>query len=226
MRENSVIYLEENYEVTYGGFDPNSPESYIGMLLMQEEYLDQSILLASLVQDNFINDLKRKNRGVKQAGFLVIRETYMPRILIETGFLSNDKEGRYLNSDKGQSDMAKAIAKAILEYKTTLDLNLMEVSEKNSTPGEVYDGIEFKVQLAAGSKKLETASYNFKGLKNVERRKEDKLYKYYYGSTSDYLEIQELQREAQTAGFETSYVVAFRDGKKISVSEALKGKVD
>src|SRR5690606_3687675 len=69
MRENSVIYLEENYEVTYGGFDPNSPESYIGMLLMQEEYLDQSILLASLVQDNFINDLKRKNRGVKQAGF-------------------------------------------------------------------------------------------------------------------------------------------------------------
>lgn len=226
MRENSVIYLEEDYEVTYGGFDPNSAESYIGMTLMQEEYLDQSILLASLVQDNFTQELKRKNRGVKQAGFLVIRETYMPRVLIETGFLSNDKEGRYLNSDKGQEEIAEAIANAILEYKKALDLDLMEVSGDVSNETKIYDGIEFKVQLAASSRKLEPAPYNFKGLKNVERTKEGKYYKYYYGSTSDYLEIQELHRKAQSAGYKTSYVVAFRDGEKITVSEALKGKVE
>lgn len=225
MRENSVIYLEEDYEITYGGFDPNSAESYIGMTLMQEEYLDQSILLASLVQQNFTEELHRKNRGVKQAGFLVIRETYMPGVLIETGFLSNKKEGSYLNSNKGQKEMAGAIADAILGYKNSINLELMEVSKPISDDSKIYDGTTFKVQLAASSRKLETKPYNFKGLHNVSRTKEGKYYKYYYGSTSDYLEIQELHREAQRAGYETSYVVAFRNGKKISVSEALKGKV-
>ncbi len=92
-KENSVIFLEEDYEVTYGGFNPNSPESYIGMALMQEEYLNQSILLADFVQKNFTNELKRKNRGVKQAGFLVLKNAVMPSVLIETGFLTNNHEG-------------------------------------------------------------------------------------------------------------------------------------
>lgn len=230
MRENSVIYLEENYEVTYGGFDPNSAESYIGMTLMQEEYLDQSILLASMVQENFTEELHRNNRGVKQAGFLVLREVYMPSVLVEMGFLTNDREGRYLNSEKGRNDIAKAIANAILEYKDALNLKLLEVSEEVSAPvqaqTEIHKGITFRVQLAASSNKLKPAPYNFKGLENVERAKEGKYYKYYFGSTSDYLKIQELHRKAKKAGFKTSYVVAFREGEKISVSQALKGKVE
>ena len=80
----------------------NHPESLIGLTLMQEEYLDQSILLASFVQDNFRKDLNRKNRGVKQSGFWVLHNTYMPSILIEAGFMTNPKEGAYLNSKKGQ----------------------------------------------------------------------------------------------------------------------------
>lgn len=228
MRENSVIYLEDNYEVTYNGFDPNSPESYIGMMLMQAEYLDQSILLASNVQKNFDTDLKRKNRGVKQAGFLVLRETYMPSVLVETGFLSNDKEGNYLHSSKGQKEMSKAIAQAIVNYKNSIDLNIVEIAGKQqaSEGTSVYEGITFKVQLAASSKELETKPYNFKGLDGVSRTKETSLYKYYYGDTSDYLEIQEKQRNAKEKGFNTCYIVAFRDGKKITVSEALKTKIE
>lgn len=226
MRENSVIYLEENYEVTYNGFDPNSPESYIGMTLMQAEYLDQSILLAAKVQKNFTEDLHRKNRGVKQAGFLVLRKTYMPSILVETGFLSNDKEGKYLNSAKGQEEMSKAIAEGIINYKNSIDLNIAEMAEIiTNTTTETYPGVTFKVQLAASSRKLDPKPYNFKGLEGVSRSKEGSLYKYYYGDTPDYLKIQEKHMEAKESGFPTSYIVAFREGKKITVAQALKTKI-
>lgn len=232
MRENSVIYLEDNYEVTYNGFDPNSPESYIGMTLMQAEYLDQSILLAADIQKKFSEDLHRKNRGVKKAGFLVLRKTYMPSVLVETGFLSNDREGKYLNSNKGQKEMSEAIADGILAYKNSIDLNIIEMDEeinqstKNTKPPkDEYEGVIFKVQLAASSRKLEPKSYNFKGLEGVSRSKEGSLYKYYYGATSDYIEIQEKHQEAKVSGFPTSYIVAFRNEKKITVREALKTKI-
>ena len=87
---------------------------------------------------------------------------------------------------------------------------------------EIYEGITFKIQLAAGSKKLETRSYNFKGLKNVERSREDGLYKYYYGATSNYTKINKLHKEARQNGYPSSYIVAFKDGDKITVNEALK----
>lgn len=227
MRENSVIFLEDNYEVTYNGFDPNSPESYIGMMLMQAEYLDQSILLAANIQANFTNVFHRKNRGVKQAGFLVLRKTYMPSVLVETGFLSNDKEGAYLSSNRGQKEISKAIAKGILEYKNSIDLKLVEAAKQKNeeVSSAIYEDIVFKVQLAASSNKLETKSYNFKGLKDISRTKEGKLYKYYYGATSDYLEIQDMHREAKDRGFKTSYIVAFKEGKKITVGKALKTKI-
>ena len=94
--ENSVILLEDNYHANYKGFNPNSPESVIGLTLMQEEYLDQSIQLASIVQDGLTNGLRRTNRGVKQAGFVVLHQTYMPSVLIETGFITNTEEGNLL----------------------------------------------------------------------------------------------------------------------------------
>ncbi|UJH91627.1 N-acetylmuramoyl-L-alanine amidase [Antarcticibacterium sp. 1MA-6-2] len=231
-RENSVIFLEEDYHVTYDGFDPNSPESYIGMMIMQEEYLDQSILLADFVQKNFTNDLKRNNRGVKQAGFLVLHQTYMPSVLIETGFLTNNSEGSYLNSSTGQSKMADAIVEAIVEYSHTINLASLEnltqeaAVEIVTTEAEVdiYENITFKIQLAASSKKLEPKSSNFKGLTPVFREKEGKLWKYYYGATSSYSQIQKLHEQAKKSGFPSSYVVAFRAGNKITVNEALKSQ--
>lgn len=232
MRENQVIYLEENYEVTYDGFDPKSPESYIGLTLMQEEYLDQSILLADLIQKNFTNVNKRVNRGVKQAGFLVLRETYMPSVLVEAGFLSNKAEGTYLNSEKGKSEVSEAIVQAVKNYRSSINLEILDpiieevpalvIANTIENFDDTFIGVTFKVQLVASSKKLEPKSSNFKGLAPVFREKEEKLFKYYYGATSSYSQINKLHLEAQKKGFPSSYVVAFRDGKKITVNQALK----
>lgn len=122
-KENSVIYLEDNYESRYADYDISSPESVIGLTIMQEEFLDQSILLGKLMQDRFTGNLKRKDRKVKQAGFIVLHQTFMPSVLIETGFLTNKDEGQYLNSKKGQQEMGRAIADAILEYYSTIRSN-------------------------------------------------------------------------------------------------------
>jgi len=234
MKENSVIYLEEDYEVKYGGFDPSSPASYIGMTLMQEEYLDQSILLSDFIQKGFTNKLKRTDRGVKQAGFLVLRKTYMPSVLVETGFLTNNSEGKFLNSKAGQEKMAKSIVEGIVNYMHGINMHSLEVThedipvvptiEKVIEAKDIYENIIFKVQLAAGSSAIETKSYNFKGLEGVSRNKEGKLYKYYFGNSSDYLAIQNKQREAKEAGYKNCYIVAFKNGEKVSVNDALKSK--
>lgn len=235
MRENKVIYLEEDYDVTYDGFDPNSPESYIGLTLMQEEYLEQSIMLADYIQKNFTNINKRVNRGVKQAGFLVLRQTFMPSVLVEAGFLSNKAEGAYLNSASGQSAISKSIVKAVIDYKNSINLELLGSLEANppveltteteEQPIDVYDGITFKVQLAASGKKIDPAPKNFKGLREITRNKEGKLFKYYLGSTSSYSQIKDLHEKARRSGYPESYIVAFRGNEKISVNDALKTKM-
>ncbi len=230
--ENSVILLEDNYEANYDGFDPNSPESIIGLTLMQEEYLDQSLTLASFVQNRFKKALDRKSRGVKQAGFVVLHQTYMPSVLIELGFLTNIKEGKYLNSKKGQDEMAKSITTSIVDYKESLDA--IYYVPKTETPKEVtsvtaemegdkiYEGITFKVQIAAGSTEIELEPFNFNGLDQLTKTKDGDLYKYYYGSTSNYTLIQELKDIALGKGFDSSFVVAFRNNERISLTEALK----
>ena len=115
--ENNVIILEKDYKVKYGGFDPKAPETIIGIGIQQEANISHSIDLASKVQDGFTDVLKRKSRGVKQAPFWVLHKTAMPSILIELGFISYEQEGAYLNSDEGQDEVAKSIAKSILAYK-------------------------------------------------------------------------------------------------------------
>jgi N-acetylmuramoyl-L-alanine amidase len=191
MRENQVIELEENYEEKYDGFDPTSPESYIGFSLLQEQYLDQSILLADKIQKNFVGKLKRKDRGVKQAGFLVLRETYMPSVLVELGFLSNKNENTFLKSSNNQKKLAQQIFNAILEYKESLERNqsslavVEETIEKNKTLDDSYKAT-FYVQFAAGRKKLKLDPRNFKGLDNVSRVKESGLFKYRYGKSNSH----------------------------------------
>lgn len=137
-KENSVIYLEDNYETRYAEYDINSPESIIGLTIMQEEFLDQSILLGKLMQDRFTGDLGRNDRKVKQAGFIVLHQTFMPSVLVETGFLTNRDEGRYLNSAKGQQEIGKAIADAIMEYRNSIGASTQALiaSEPAPTPAE------------------------------------------------------------------------------------------
>lgn len=227
--ENSVILLEDNYKVNYKGFDPNLPESIIGLTLMQEEYLDQSIQLASIIQNGFTRTLKRKDRGVKQAGFVVLHQTYMPSILIETGFLTNKIEGSYLNSVKGKQKFSESIYKGIKKYLTQITLNTVVSNTSDSNPVSIENEVKsidksvvFKVQIASGSRKLATKSYNFKGLKNVERVKVSNLYKYYIGKTSDYSKIIEFLKLAKNKGYTSSFVVAFKNGKKVPIQQVVK----
>ncbi|SDL40622.1 N-acetylmuramoyl-L-alanine amidase family protein [Kriegella aquimaris] len=150
-KENSVIYLEDNYESRYANYDINSPESVIGLTIMQEEFLDQSIALAKMIQDNFSGKLKRTDRKVKQAGFIVLHQTFMPSVLVETGFLTNKKEGSYLNSKKGQAEIGEAISDAILDYKKSVQSNTSFTGMAGSIPstpelpsGDVKDKKEAK----------------------------------------------------------------------------------
>ena len=229
--ENSVILLEDNYQKNYKGFDPNSPESVIGLTLMQEEYLDQSIQLASIIQDGFTNKLKRKNRGVKQAGFVVLHQTYMPSVLIETGFISNRIEGLYLNSKIGQQKFSISIYENIVKYINQLSINTVVDAQETKNEQKIVDSdnsnetvknIQFKVQIAAGARKLETKSYNFKGLRNVERIRSGKIFRYYFGKTTSYTKIKELQKIAKSKGYRSAFIVAFKKGEKISIEDVLK----
>ncbi|MBB1138934.1 N-acetylmuramoyl-L-alanine amidase [Myroides sp. WP-1] len=246
-KENSVIMMEDDYKTKYAGFDPSAPESIIGLTLMQEDYIQQSIDLASRVQDGFTYDLKRKNRGVKQGPFWVLHGAFMPSILIELGFVSNKDEGAYLTSTKGQKELAESIAKGIIEYKnayyggdatvslsttpststttsseSTSTKTTKTKTETKSTATTTTKGVIFKVQIAASSRVLELKPKNFKGLSNVTMEKGTSVNKYFYSQTSDYNEAKKRLEEAKAKGHSSSFIVAYKDGKSISVEEALK----
>lgn len=233
-KENQVIFLEDDYESHYDGFNPDNPESTIGLALMQEEYMDQSVLLARLIEDNFSQKLKRHSRGIKQASLWVMHNTYMPSVLVELGFLTAKGEGAYLNSKKGQIEMAKALETALLDYKKTLDINVgtnISNSIKNAqevTKERIADniGIEFKVQIAASSKNLELKPYNFKGLDNISKDKIGNLYKYYYGTTSDHSDAEKLLKIVHSKGYKSAFIVAFKNGSQLSLEEALKSTLN
>ena len=231
-KENAVILLEDDYKERYEGFDPNSEESVLGLTLLQEENLDKSFSLAAEIQQNFSQNLKRKNRGVKQAGFVVLHQTYMPSVLIELGFLSNKNEGKFLNSKMGQQQMAKEIAKAITKYYQQLkantvisqSVNLDDSISNTYLPDETRteEEVIFKIQIASSKNKLKAKSYNFRGLKNIERVKVGSYYKYYYGITSNYQEVKNALLKAKKKGYSDAYIAAFKNGEKTSLSKVLK----
>ena len=259
-KENSVIYLEDDYEQRYAEYDINSPESVIGLTIMQEEFLDQSIQLGKKLQDNFTKGLKRKDRKVKQAGFIVLHQTFMPSVLIEAGFLTNKNEGSYLNSKKGQDEMGKAIANAVLAYKddmgftaapiastpkiedTKVNVDVKEEAPKeevaeveppkqtsNTTKTDVQNvvqasdtGLVFKVQLMASGKSIALTGSNFKGLNHLSKEPYKNLYRYMYGNASTYEEAKGLKENADAKGYTTSYIVAYKNGKRVPVTAAMK----
>jgi len=120
-RENEVVLKEKNYKAKYNGYDPKSPTGHILMTLFQHAYMENSIKFAQKVEENFKNDLKRKSRGVKQAGFLVLWKTSMPSTLVEIGYLSNSQDEAYLSSEEGKKQVAKAITDAVKAYKKEIE---------------------------------------------------------------------------------------------------------
>ncbi|WP_445381919.1 N-acetylmuramoyl-L-alanine amidase [Robiginitalea sp. IMCC43444] len=306
-KENSVIYLEDNYESRYSEYDINSPESVIGLTIMQEEFLDQSILLGKLMQDRFTGKLKRNDRKVKQAGFIVLHQTFMPSVLVETGFLTNKEEGNYLNSKKGQKEMGAAIADAIREYKKSVWVNdvpqaggQVKAIEKENTPETVVvnkpaepkavpekkpaavqedvpkkevvqvvaknagdtgqtptvtkrtseetvqagaktetadtektqalaaktaenaSDLIFKVQLMAVSKDPDLNRADYRGLNKLSKEPVGRMFRIMYGNTASYEEAKLLKANADLKGYTTSYIVAYKNGKRIPLQEALQ----
>lgn len=221
--ENEVIFLEDDYKENYEGFDPNSPASIIGLTLMQEEYVDQSIMLANLIETNFAKLNKRKSRGVKQASLWVMHNTYMPSVLIETGFITNRTEGAYLNSKDGQNQISSSIVTSILEYKQNLGKGTIVPEVKAAENSQsIHNDIIFKVQLAASSKNLELKPYNFDGLTELSKVQQGNLYKYFSGNTNDYSIAQSIKKQAISKGYTTCFVVAYKDGVKIPLSQVLE----
>ena len=218
-RENAVILLEDNYEQKYDGFDSNSAESMIGLSLLQEENLDKSLTIASFIQSNFTKKLKRVDRKVKQDNFQVLRETIMPSVLIELGFLTNKNEGRYLNSKKGQKALSNSIAIAIKKYINHLKINTISVVDDVVTEGSVSK-IEYKIQIASGKNRIATKSHNFKGLKNVERVAVGSFFKYYYGNSEVLKKVKKSLKKVMKKGYTSAYIVAFKNGKRITLKEA------
>ena len=232
-KENAVVTLESDYKIKYDGFDPKSPESVMGISIMQEENIQQSIDIAGKVQQAFTKFTTSKNRGVKQAGFLVLRKIIMPRVLIEMGFVSNKPEGAFLNSEDGQNKLAEAISKAILGYRDDFFKIETATSVKKEEPKKAdtkltsennaaLEGVTFKIQISASAKNLETLPKNFKGLSTISVEKENTIYKYFYGNTSSYTKAKQLLEEAKAKGYSSSFIVPLKNGKKIKLSEAIK----
>ncbi len=227
-RENSVILKEKGYKKNYQGFDPNSPESHITMSLIQNAHLEQSLLLAQKVQDQFRTRAGRKDRGVKQAGLVVLWNATMPAILVETGFISNTTEEKFLITDYGQTIIASAIFRAFRDYKNEIEKNskFIPVDKKNVNLQKLNytkteTNISFKIQIKSSTEIITTGSKQFKGLKNIEQIEYKGIYKYYVGNTEDFKEILNLQTEVRKK-IPDAFVVAFKEGKRISINQAMK----
>ncbi|NOY96031.1 MAG: N-acetylmuramoyl-L-alanine amidase [Chlorobi bacterium] len=240
-KENSVILLEDNYSTKYEGFDPNVPESYIMFSNVQDAYLEQSLDFAAAVQGQFKERAKRIDRGVKQAGFLVLRETTMPSVLIEVGFISHAAERSFLISKSGQSYIASAIYRSFREYKDKIEAKsnfILNVGDNGTTGGAVIkqpgleapaatqgvnieNGIWFTIQLAATRKLIKVTAENFRGEKNIYWKHIGGIYKYYSGKFDRYEKA--IPENARIKSkFPDAFIVAFNKDKPIPLKKALR----
>jgi N-acetylmuramoyl-L-alanine amidase len=167
-KENSVILMEDDYKTTYEDFDPNLSESYIMFEMMQDLYMDQSLSFADAIQHQFKSRIESSNRGVKQAGFLVLRQSSMPSVLVETGFISNKDEANYLSSEDGQRNIALSIFEAFKKFKSknsgtankkaTEEIAIQPKPEKIETkpePAEAKPEVGSENQIAENKKEKE-----------------------------------------------------------------------
>lgn len=232
-KENSVILIEDDYKQRYAGFNPNSSESYIIFEFMQDKNMSQSVNFATLIQQNF-KSYNRIDKGVHQAGFLVLRETSMPSVLIELGYISNPSEETYLLSDKGTTDLANAIYRAFINYKgnnskikptTVTPNNRQKVTppkEEAKEEAKETSKIKFKIQILASDRVLPQNSKQFKGLKPVSWYKENGLIKYTYAEDEDYNKILKIKRKIVDPKFKDAFIIAFKNDTKININQAIK----
>jgi len=222
-KENSVIVMEDAYNTKYEGFDPNSSESYILFEYMQSTYLEQSTLMASLIQKQFRERAGRKDRGVKQAGFLVLRNITHPSVLVEVGFLSNKAEEKYLTSSTGQTYIASAIFRAVRDFKKQYDdKNVTEQPVPDQKVDKKKDNeIVYRIQIASYKREIRKGGGIYKKFPDIYVYKEGGRYKYTTGKANDYNEIQK-QMDKIKKKVPGSFIVAFDKDKKIPVSEAKK----
>lgn len=224
-RENQVILLEDNYEANYSGFDPNSPEGHIMLSMYQNAYLEQSIELASLIEGQFKKRAKRISRGVKQAGFVVLRETTMPSVLIEAGFLTHLNEEKFLKTSHGQDLIASGIFRAFRDYKNAYENKATQIAgvAKGSSKvptAKLGKGIVFKLQLGASSKVIDTSRTPWNKVEALEVIQLNGINKYLVGTFDNYAACAQLQQYWRKHGFKDAFIVAFKDGQPISVSKA------
>lgn len=237
IKENAVILLEDDYDEIYDGFDPNSPESNIIFSLYQNVYLDQSLLIAKKVQDQFRERVGRNDRGVKQAGFWVLYKVAATGILVEAGFLSNEEEEKFLGSEAGQTYIASAIFRAFRDYKYKIEgesydapviqpdivaETIVEDIKENDETETLENYISFRVQFSASSTRKPTNDPEFSALDNVKIYYLNGLYRYTTGDFNSLEDAAKWQVKVQSKGFNDAFVVAFHNDKRISREEALR----
>ncbi len=239
MRENSVIALEKDYAVTYQGFDPNSTESYIIFEISQNVHMEQSVDFASRVQQEFVTTAGRVDRGVKQAGFLVLARTSMPAVLVELDFICNPTQEKFLGSESGRNKMAQALYNAFYDYKMSVDSKIAAVSNKVSNKENtliveelkeeelvenVVEKVEedvteskgyiYKIQFMTSEDNINQNDSRMKGLTPVEKYKERNLYKYTYGEVATQKEAQKLLKQVKKK-FKGAFIVVFNNGVRV-----------
>ncbi|MDR0682533.1 MAG: N-acetylmuramoyl-L-alanine amidase [Dysgonamonadaceae bacterium] len=222
-RENAVILLEDNYEETYEGFDPNSIESYIMFEFIQNKFVEQSIDFAFMVQNQLKTCVKWAGYGVKQAQYLVLRKSAMPRILVELDFITNSEAEKILLSEAGQKKYAKAICDAFTQYKTDYDRKnritkntsgkIIEDKKVEKNRKDAGKKIVYKVQILASARKLVKNSKLLKGYK-ADYYVDKGLYKYTVGESADWEEISEI-RASLLKDFKDAFIVKFENGIRV-----------
>jgi len=232
-RENATIHLEDDGGAKYKDFDL-SPDAIIARQIQLSVFLDQSISFASKLQVEFTK-IGRHDRGVKQAGFLVLYKTTMPSVLIETGFLTNPKEEKFLNAPETQKKMANSMFIAFEKYKNELE-GIEEETENNTiiqnTPSEIKkensgsdlnkDQVIFKIQIETSEKRIPLTSSQFNGY-TVSEYIQDNLYKYTVGSyVNSFSEANILKKKLRNSGFQHAFVVAFINGERVNLQKAIK----
>jgi len=242
-RENAVIAMEKDFETKYEAFDPNDPESYIWLTMRQHAFLEQSIKLAAAVQQQFGKTIKRFDRGVKQAGFLVLHRTTMPSILVEVGFISNYEEEKWMTTVEGETQMATSLFKAFESYKLSVEgvnnvvsgdgakgqptndpkkeqpTNVVDKDPKKSTDAK-EQGVVFSVQVFATPKATPINSKEFKGHTDVIEYISGGLHRYSIGKCKTHADAVKLQQQLKSEGFDSCFVVAFLNGDRIDVNKA------
>ena len=220
--ENAAILLEDNTDA-YDNFDPNSTEAYILFSLSQSLYQNQSLQVADKVQRQLVDRVGRHDRGVQQAGFLVLWKTAMPSILVELGFINNLNEEKFLASEQGKTKLALALYRAFEEYKFAYEADnktVVKATETETQSAGSSSEVVFMVQFASRDKKVPVTDKAFSKVKDVDVYEYNGAFRYTSGHFSTKAEAVARQAEVRAAGFSDAFVIAFVNGERATLKQA------